>query len=394
MNFKTLDDFNAQGKCVLIRLDLNLPLKDGQVSDLTRLERSLPTLKELTSRGAKVILLSHLGRPKGVDPSLSLKPIAIALEEAMRPTPVEFCDAPYGPAVQQAIDDMPTGSILLLENIRFHKEEEQNDKEFTRLLASWGDVYVNDAFSASHRAHASTQGITHFLPSYAGRLMEEELKALELSLGNPERPLMAIVGGAKVSTKLPLLENLLPKVDVMVIGGAMANTFLAAQGHEVGASLYEPGLVDTAHDMLAKGQDILLPQDVVVSLDLGDQEHIRTCRAEDVQPNEKIFDIGPLSCQNIIEAMKTCKTLLWNGPLGVFECPPFDQGTIELAQKAAALTKAGKLLSVAGGGDTVAALSHANVLGDFTYVSTAGGAFLEWLEGKPLPGVEALIQNA
>lgn len=393
MNFKTLDDFNAQGKCALVRLDLNLPLKDGQVSDATRLKRVLPTLKELTSQGAKVIILSHLGRPKGDDPSLSLKPVADALKASMNSTPVIFCEASYGPLVQQAIDEMPAGSILLLENIRFNKEEEQNDDEFARLLASWGDVYVNDAFSASHRAHASTQGITHFLPSYAGRLMEEELNALEQSLGHPERPLMAIVGGAKVSTKLPLLENLLPKVDVMVIGGAMANTFLAAQGHEVGASLYEPDLVDTAHAMLAKGQSILLPQDVIVSHDLDDKASIKTCLVKDVQSNDKIFDIGPQTCNTILEAMKTCKTLLWNGPLGVFERPPFDQGTNTLARKAAELTREGKLLTVAGGGDTVAALSHANVLGDFTYVSTAGGAFLEWLEGKPLPGVEALIQN-
>lgn len=390
MKFKTLDDLNPNGKSVLVRLDLNLPLHNGQVTDLTRLERSLPTLKELASQGAKVIVLSHLGRPMGVDPSLSLRPIAEALKKAMSPTPVSFCDAHYGPQVKEVIDDLPKGSLLLLENIRFNKEEEANDKEFARLIASWGDVYVNDAFSTAHRAHASTEGLAHFLPAYAGRLMEEELNALELSLEHPKHPLMAIVGGAKVSTKLPLLENLLLKVDKLVIGGAMANTFLAAQGYKVGASLYEPHLIEAARDLLSKGKEILLPEDVVVAHDLEDKASIKTCLVSEVQETEKIFDIGPLTCQRIIENMRKCHTLLWNGPLGVFEKPPFDKGTVELAKEAAHLTQQGSLLSVAGGGDTVAALSQAKVIKDFTYVSTAGGAFLEWLEGKPLPGIEAL----
>ncbi len=391
MKFKTLNDLNAKDKRVLVRLDLNLPIQNGQVTDLTRLERSLPTLEELSKQGAKVIILSHLGRPKGHDSSLSLKPIAEALKKAMSPTPVFFCESPIGPQVNETIDNLPNGSILLLENIRFNKEEEENDRDFARLLASWGDVYVNDAFSTAHRAHASTEGIADFLPSYAGRLMEEELNALELSLGNPKHPLMAIVGGAKVSTKLPLLENLLPKVDTLVIGGAMANTFLAAQGHAVGASLYEPDLVNTAKDILEKSNKILLPIDVIVAHDLHDTPSIQTRVISEVHDDEKIFDIGPLTCAKIIERMKQTKTLLWNGPLGVFEIPPFNHGTIELAHEAAHLTQTGTLLSVAGGGDTVAALAEAKAMDDFTYVSTAGGAFLEWLEGKPLPGVEALF---
>lgn len=392
-HFRTLDDFKATGKRVLVRLDLNLPLQNGHITDLTRLMRSLPTLKELMHQKAKVIILAHLGRPQGIDKSLTLAPIANALEQALSPIPVFFCEEPQGSAVKKAIEHLQDGQILLLENVRFVKGEEKNDSTFSQEMASWGDFYVNDAFSTSHRAHASTEGITHFLPAYAGRLMEEELKALNHALKNPKRPLMAIVGGAKVSTKLPLLENLLPKVDILVIGGAMANTFLAAQGHAVGMSLYEPEFLETARTLLTKSDKIFLPQDVVVSRDLNDKESQRARSLSEVKKDEKIFDIGPLTCHLILDQMKSCHTLLWNGPLGVFETPPFDQGTIKVAHGAARFTTEGSFLSVAGGGDTVAALAHAGVLDKFTYVSTAGGAFLEWLEGKSLPGVEALMHR-
>jgi len=388
-NIKTLDTLEARNKRVLVRLDLNLPLQNGQVSDLTRLERSLPTLKELIAQGVKVIVMAHLGRPKGEDKSFSLVPVFKALKEAMAPTPVFFCEAAQGPRVKDAIHSLQTGEILLLENIRFVEGEEKNDPAFAKEMATWGDVYVNDAFSAAHRAHVSTEGIAHFLPSYAGRLMEEELHALHLALEAPTPPLMAIVGGAKISTKLPLLENLISKVDTLVIGGAMANTFLKAQGYEVGASLYEPDLLDTARHILSHGPAILLPEDVVVATSLETPSPLTRLK-EAVKKDEKIFDIGPLTCKRILEKMKECRTLLWNGPLGVFETPPFDAGTTTVARGAAHLTQEGALLSVAGGGDTVAALSHAGVLDGFTYVSTAGGAFLEWLEGKPLPGVVAL----
>ena len=391
-NFQTLDDLDARGKRVLLRLDLNLPLQNGHVTDLTRLERSLPTLKELITQGAKVIILAHLGRPKGDKKSLSLAPIAKALGKAMAPTPVLFCESCQGPLVKKAIDALQTGQILLLENIRFIEGEEKNDPAFAREMADWGDIYVNDAFSAAHRAHASTEGIAHLLPAYAGRLMEEELNALHHALGSPKRPLMAVVGGAKVSTKLPLLENLLPKVDVLVIGGAMANTFLAALGYPIGTSLFEPDLLKTAQSLLSKTPKILLPQDVVVAQSLEEKGSVKTCPISEVKGDEKIYDIGSVTCQHIYEKMKTCHTLLWNGPLGVFEIPPFDKGTTSIARKAAQLTREGTLLSVAGGGDTVAALSHAGALNDFTYVSTAGGAFLEWLEGKSLPGVKALTR--
>lgn len=391
LNFLTLDELNAHGKRVLVRLDLNLPIQNGQVTDTTRLERSLPTLKELAAQGAKVIVLAHLGRPKGEDPSLTLRPIAEALKKGMAPTSVSFCEAYQGSRVEEAIQSLHEGEVLLLENIRFAKGEEKNDPALVQEMAHWADIYVNDAFSTAHRAHASTEGIAHFLPSYAGRLMEEELKALDLALGTPKRPLMAIIGGAKISTKLPLLENLLAKVDTLVVGGAMANTFLAAQGDPIGASLYEPDLLDTARNLLAKDREILLPQDVVVAQSLEDK-NTKICGLSEVKEQDKIFDVGPLTCMHILERMRSCHTLLWNGPLGVFEMPPFGQGTTTVAQGAARLTREGLLLSVAGGGDTVAALVHAGVLNDFTYVSTAGGAFLEWLEGKTLPGVAALMK--
>ncbi len=393
ISFLTLDDLHARGKRVLVRLDLNLPIQKGRVTDLTRLERSLPTLKELASQGAKIIILAHFGRPKGEDKSLTLAPIFQVLAKALAPTPVFFCKTSQGPLVTKAIEALHEGEILLLENIRFVDGEEKNDPTFVGEMAQWGDVFVNDAFSTAHRAHASTEGIAHLLPAYAGRLMEEELKALNHALGNPKHPLMAIIGGAKISTKLPLLKNLLPKVDVLVIGGAMANTFLAAQGYNIGASLFEPDLLETACSLLAKAQEILLPQDVVVARNLEDPESIETLFIPEVKGDQKIFDIGPASCQYILDKMKTCRTLLWNGPLGVFETPPFDKGTTTVAKGAARLTREGSLLSVAGGGDTVAALSHANVVDDFTYVSTAGGAFLEWIEGKELPGVKALTDR-
>ncbi|OJW47976.1 MAG: phosphoglycerate kinase [Alphaproteobacteria bacterium 41-28] len=392
-NFRTLDDLNARGKRVLVRLDLNLPIQNGQITDLSRLERSLPTLKELSSQGAKVIVMAHLGRPQGEDKSLTIAPIAQALAKSMAPMPVRFCETSQGPLVEKAIDALHNGEILLLENIRFVEGEEKNDPVFAREMAQWGDIYVNDAFSTAHRAHVSTEGIAHFLPSYAGRLMEEELRALDRALGNPKRPLMAIVGGAKISTKLPLLENLLSKVDILVIGGAMANTFLAAKGYNIGASLFEHDLLETARSLLAKAPEIILPEDVVVARNLEDQRSIETLFIPEVAGDQKIFDIGPLTCQHILKKMKTCHTLLWNGPFGVFETPPFDKGTTTVAKGAAQLTREGSLLSVAGGGDTVAALIQAGVVDDFSYVSTAGGAFLEWLEGKTLPGVEALSSS-
>lgn len=386
----SLDTLNASGKRVLVRLDLNLPFHKGQITDLTRLKRTLPTVKELISQGAKVIIMAHLGRPRGEDKSLSLAPIAKALQEAMTPTSVFFCKASQGLPVQQAIQVLQNGQVLLLENIRFVEGEEKNDPAFAKEMASWGDVYVNDAFSIAHRSHASTEGIAHLLPSYAGRLMVEELDALQRALTTPHRPLMAIIGGAKISTKLSLLENLIPKVDILVVGGAMANTLLAAQGYDVGASLYEPALLNVSREILKKGPPIILPEDCVVARNLEDRSFQEIRLIKDIHSNEKIFDIGPMTMAKIFDHMKMCHTLLWNGPLGVFEVPPFDQGTIKVAREAARLTQAGSLLSVAGGGETVAALSAAHVIEDFTYVSTAGGAFLAWLEGESLPGVEAL----
>jgi phosphoglycerate kinase len=387
---QTLNNLNASNKHVLVRLDLNLPVQKGQVTDFTRLERSLPSLRELIGQGAKVIIMAHLGRPRGHQTDFSLFPIFQALKNAMTPTPVFFCKSAQGPLVKEAIASLKAGEILLLENIRFVPGEEKNDPSFAKEMASWGDVYVNDAFSAAHRAHVSTEAIAHLLPSYAGRLMEEEVGALQSALENPKKPLMAIVGGAKISTKLPLLDNLLKKVDSLVICGAMANTFLAARGEDIGASLYEPDLLDTARDILKYGPNILLPQDMAVAKSLEDTASLRICSRGDVRKDEKIFDIGPFTCQQILEKMKECHTLVWNGPLGVFETPPFDQGTIKIAQGVAKFTQEGSLYSIAGGGDTVAALSHAGVLEKFTYVSTAGGAFLEWLEGKSLPGVKVL----
>lgn len=388
----SLDTLDASGKRVLVRLDLNLPFHKGKITDLTRLKRTLPTVRTLIAQGAKVIIMAHLGRPRGKDKSLSLSPIATALQEALAPTSVFFCKASQGLQVTDTIQALQNGQVLLLENIRFNEGEEKNDPAFVKEMASWGDVYVNDAFSIAHRSHASTEGIAHLLPSYAGQLMVEELSALQRALTTPQRPLMAIIGGAKISTKLSLLENLLTTVDILVVGGAMATTFLAAQGYDVGASLYEPDLLDVAREILRKSPHIILPEDAVVAKTLDDIFSQETRLIKDICAQEKIFDIGPLTVAKILDHMKTCHTLLWNGPLGVFEVAPFDQGTTKVAHGAARLTQTGSLLSIAGGGETVAALSVAHVLQDFTYVSTAGGAFLAWLEGKSLPGVDALYR--
>ena len=392
---RTLDDVDAAGRRVLVRADLNVPVENGRVTDATRIERLVPTVRELLDRGAAVIVLSHFERPKGkVVPSMSLKPIAPALEAAVG-RPVRFVETDWRDRkAEAAARAAKPGDLLLLENTRFHPGEEANDAAFARQLAGLGDVYVNDAFSAAHRAHASTEGVAHLLPSAAGRAMEAELRALERGLEHPERPVLAVVGGAKVSTKLDLLGNLVAKVNGLVVGGAMANTFLAAEGKSVGRSLVEPDLLDTARGILEKagaaGCRVLLPTDAVTAARLEADAPHRSVDVNDVGAEDMILDIGPASAMLIEDALQLAKTLVWNGPLGAFETEPFDRGTVAVARAAAALTEAGRLVSVAGGGDTVAALNKAGVADRFTYVSTAGGAFLEWLEGKALPGVEAL----
>jgi phosphoglycerate kinase len=394
MAFRTLDRVNLADKRVLTRVDLNVPVKDGKVTDLTRILAVVPTIREIAEKGGKVILLAHFGRPKGApDPQFSLAPVRAALAAALD-RPVDFAEDCIGEVAEAAVADMAPGDILLLENTRFHKGEERNDPAFVAALAKLGDVYVNDAFSAAHRAHASTEGLAHKLPAYAGRLMEKELAALEKALAHPDRPLVAVVGGAKVSTKIDLLENLVAKVDALVIGGAMANTFLLADGVNVGKSLAEPDLVDTAKKIRAAAaaahHEIVLPVDAVVARELAPGVPTKTVDIGTVPADAMILDIGPKSTEAIKSWFDKAKTLVWNGPLGAFETPPFDRATVAAAKHAATLTRAGKLMSVAGGGDTVAALNAAGVADDFSYVSTAGGAFLEWLEGKPLPGVEAL----
>jgi phosphoglycerate kinase len=390
---RTLDEADVRGKRVLLRVDLNVPLEDGKVGDLTRIERVAPTIREIAEKGGKVILLSHLGRPKGPDPKQSLKPVAAAVSQVLG-RPVAFAEDCVGPKAQAAVAALRPGDILCLENTRFHKGEENNDPEFVAALAALGDLWVNDAFSAAHRAHASTEGLGHRLPAYAGRAMQAELEALEKALEHPAHPVMAIVGGAKVSTKLDLLGNLIAKVDILAIGGGMANTFLAAQGRRIGKSLAEHDLVTTAREVVAaadaKGREILLPTDAVVARKLAPHAPSRVVAIDAVGEEEMILDLGPRSVEHVISALARSKTLLWNGPVGAFEIEPFDDATIEIAEAAAELTEAGKLVSVAGGGDTVAALNAAGITGRFTYVSTAGGAFLEWLEGKALPGVEVL----
>ncbi len=391
--FRTLDQADVKDKRVLLRVDLNVPMENGQVSDATRIERVAPTVTEIADKGGKVILLAHFGRPKGPSPKDSLKPVAEAAARIIR-RPVAFAEDCIGEKAEAAVKAMRPGDILCLENTRFHKEEEKNDAGFVAKLAVLGDIYVNDAFSAAHRGHASTEGLAHKLPAYAGRTMQMELEALNKALEAPERPLAAIVGGAKVSTKLDLLGNLIAKVDVLIIGGGMANTFLAAQGLGVGKSLAERELAATARDILdkakARGCEVVLPVDAVVAQTFAAHAPSRVVDVTNVGLEDMILDIGPRSVERVVSVLARVKTLVWNGPFGAFELEPFDNGTIEVAEAAAELTSAGKLVTVAGGGDTVAALNAAGVAHRFTYVSTAGGAFLEWLEGKALPGVEVL----
>jgi phosphoglycerate kinase len=393
--FHTLDDLDPRGKRVLVRVDFNVPMQDGEVTDATRIVRAAATLTELSRKGAKVVALSHFGRPKGkVESSMSLEPIARALSAALGGAPVAFAPDCIGPEAEQAVAALKDGGLLLLENLRFHAGEEKNDKAFADALATLGDVYVNDAFSCSHRAHASITGLAERLPAYAGRLMQAELEALNAALGGAERPTAALIGGAKVSSKLDVIGHVLDRIDVLVIGGGMANTFLNAKGMPVGRSLCERDLADTARAIIdkaaAQGVEIVLPVDAVVAPALEENIPTRTVAVASVAADDMILDIGPKSVAAIEAAVGRCRTLLWNGPMGAFEIPPFDKGTTAAAQAVAALTRAGKLKSVAGGGDTVAALAHAGVLDDLSYVSTAGGAFLEWLEGKELPGVAAL----
>ncbi|WP_137700128.1 phosphoglycerate kinase [Marimonas lutisalis] len=392
MGWKTLDDMDLAGKRVLTRVDINVPVKDGKVTDATRIERIVPTIRDILGRGGKPILIAHFGRPKGkVVLEMSLRVTLPALEKALGAS-VAFIETLE--AAEAMTDEQAGADVLLLENIRFHPGEEANDPAFAARLAKLGDVYCNDAFSAAHRAHASTEGLAHLLPACAGRLMQAELEALEAALGNPARPVMAVVGGAKVSTKLDLLGNLVGKVDMLVIGGGMANTFLAAQGIDVGKSLCEHDMAGTAREIMAKattaGCEIILPEDVVVAREFAAGAPSETVPATECPVDAMILDAGPLSVARIATALEAAKTLIWNGPLGAFEIAPFDAATNAAAQKAAALTRAGSLVSVAGGGDTVAALNQAGAAEDFTYISTAGGAFLEWMEGKTLPGVAAL----
>ena len=392
--FSTLDTLDPKGKRILLRVDLNVPMKDGKVTDETRIERVVPTIRELAEKGGRVILLSHFDRPKGkVVPDMSLQPIATALATALG-RPVSFAHDCIGPDAEAAARSMQDGDILLLENTRFQPGEEKNDAGLSAALASLGDVYVNDAFSAAHRAHASTAGVAAHLPSYGGRLMQAELEALYAALENPERPVGAIVGGAKISTKLQLLENMLAKVDMLAIGGAMANTFLAAKGLQVGKSLIEKDMLDTARTIMeqakAKNCDLILPVYVVISEDFIAGAPTQVVPVTAIPDGWMALDVGPETVKLLQSKLAGLKTLVWNGPLGVFELPPFDEGTNAVAQAAAQLTQEGKLKTVAGGGDTVSALRHAGVLHKMSYVSTAGGAFLEWLEGKVLPGLTAI----
>ncbi|HEY2210125.1 MAG TPA: phosphoglycerate kinase [Bradyrhizobium sp.] len=395
-SFRTLDDVDPKGKRVLLRVDLNVPMENGRVSDATRLERVAPTIGEISDKGGKVILLAHFGRPKGRDAKDSLKPVAAALAQVIK-KPVAFAEDCVGEVAERAEAALKEGDILCLENTRFHKEEEKNDPAFVAQLAKLGDIWVNDAFSAAHRAHASTEGLGHMLPAYAGRTMQAELDALSKALEAPTKPVIAIIGGAKVSTKIDLLENLVRKVDALVIGGGMANTFLHAQGVGIGKSLAEKDLAATALRILDKADAancaIILPVDAVVAFHFAAHAPSHAYGLDAIPPDGMILDVGPRSVERIRAAIDDAATLVWNGPLGAFELPPFDRGTMVAARHAAERTRAKKLISVAGGGDTVAALNQAGVAGDFTYVSTAGGAFLEWMEGKPLPGVEVLRRH-
>jgi len=396
--FKTLDDLgDVTGKVALVRVDLNLPMKDGSATDVTRVEAIKPTVLELAERGAKVLMLAHFGRPGGKRSSVLSTSMVVGDVEGVLGKELMFIPEVAGPVVEQSIGILRNGDIGLLDNTRFWPGEEANDPDFAKAIAAHGDFFVNDAFSAAHRAHATTEGITHFLPSYAGRAMEAELKALDAALGNPEAPVAAVVGGAKVSTKLAVLENLVGRVQHLIIGGGMANTFLAARGVDVGKSLCEHDLTDTAAKIMDTadhaGCTVHLPYDVVVSKEFAaNPPSLRTCNVHEVAEDEMILDIGPNAVEALADVLKTCRTLVWNGPLGAFETEPFDAATKALARTAAALTQEGSLISVAGGGDTVAALAQAGVAGDITYISTAGGAFLEWMEGKELPGVAALTR--
>jgi phosphoglycerate kinase len=390
--FRTLDDVNVSAKKVVIRLDLNVPIQDGVVTDTTRIDRVVPTLKELINKGAAVIILAHFDRPKGkVVPEMSLKPVAPALEKALgHKVTFVFTDWQSAPTV-----NAKPGDVILMENTRYHGGEEKNDAGFAKMLGGLGDIFVNDAFSAAHRAHSSTEGIAHVIPAYAGRAMQAELSALAAALETPKKPVIAIVGGAKVSSKLDLLGNLVKKVEALVIGGAMANTFLYAQGHTVGKSLHEPDLADTARAILdtaeKAGCAIILPVDGIIAKEFKAGAESHAYGIDAMPADGMMLDVGPMSVDRVKAAIDGCHTLLWNGPFGAFEIEPFDAATNAVAQYAAARTKAGKLITVAGGGDTVSALNHAGAADDFTYISTAGGAFLEWLEGKELPGVKALV---
>ena len=397
MTFRTLDDLpeDLTGQRVLVRVDLNVPMEGASVADDTRLRALLPTVLDLSERGAIVLLLSHFGRPKGQSrPDMSTAQLVMPLSR-LTGRSVRFIEDCQGPEAKRAISTMLPGNVGVLENTRFHAGEEKNDPDLARGIAELGDFYVNDAFSAAHRAHASTEGVAHLLPSFAGRAMEAELKALEKALGAPKRPVAAVVGGAKVSTKLAVLGHLVGRVDHLIIGGGMANTFLAARGVDVGKSLCEHDLTGEAESIFdradAAGCTIHLPYDVVVAKDFApNPPSLRTCNVHEIAGDEMILDVGPAAVEALADVLKTCRTLVWNGPLGAFETPPFDAATVALARTAAALTKEGSLVSVAGGGDTVAALNHAGVADDFSFVSTAGGAFLEWMEGRTLPGVAAL----
>ncbi len=393
-DYLTLDHADVGGKTVIVRADLNVPSKDGVVTDTTRIDRLAPTLAELSKSGARVVVISHFGRPKiAFDPAASLQIVVSHLSHILG-QPVKFAVNCIGDDVTQTVKDMRDGEVILLENLRFHEGEEGNDPEFAKQLAALGDLYVNDAFSAAHRAHASVSGLPEYLPAYAGRLMEAELNALAKALEKPERPLIALVGGAKISTKLDLLGNLIGKVDKLILGGGMANTFLAASGIDVGGSLCEHDMLDQTREIMTRAAAsncrILLPIDAVVARKLEPGVAHETVPVTAIPPEMKIFDVGPRTVEMLIEEIATCRTIVWNGPLGVFEVPPFDRGTVMVAAAVAEKTAEGKLLSVAGGGDTTAALSQAGVDEKFTYISSAGGAFLEWLEGKTLPGVAAL----
>ncbi|MEL7189530.1 MAG: phosphoglycerate kinase [Pseudomonadota bacterium] len=394
--FKTLDDLgDVTGKVALVRVDLNLPMKDGSATDVTRVEAVKPTILELSEKGAKVLLLAHFGRPKGQRSSVLSTSMVVGDVEGVLGKELMFIPEVAGPVVEQSIGILRNGDIGLLDNTRFWPGEEGNDPEFSKAIAAHGDFYVNDAFSAAHRAHASTEGLAHILPAYAGRSMEAELKALDSALGSPQQPVAAVVGGAKVSSKLAVLENLVGKVQHLIIGGGMANTFLAARGVDVGKSLCEHDLTATASKIMDEadhaGCAVRLPYDVVVSKEFAENpDSLRTCNVHEVAADEMILDIGPNATEALADVLKTCRTLVWNGPLGAFETEPFDAATMSLASHVAALTQEGSLISVAGGGDTVAALAQAGVTKDVTYISTAGGAFLEWMEGKQLPGVAAL----